>query len=102
LPWHYAPRTPLRLIGANQKSAMELRTGLLWFGATQPPEGYAQVENLSPQGDLREAATNLFATLHRLDAAGLARIDAAVLPETGLGRAVNERLSKAAAAPVDR
>jgi L-threonylcarbamoyladenylate synthase len=99
LPWHYAPRTPLYLT-PQPRNAPEGDTepaGLLWFGAAKPPAGYAAVENLSPTGDLREAAANLFAALHRLDSRGLVRIDAHLVPESGLGRAINERLAKAAA-----
>jgi L-threonylcarbamoyladenylate synthase len=103
LPWHYAPRTPLRMLDENENAAHEAtargRAGLLWFGDAPAPVGYARTENLSPEGSLREAATNLFAMLHRLDAAGLEELHARGVPEHGLGRAVNERLRKAAAAP---
>ncbi len=107
LPWHYAPRTPLALPAqptgpdaTHSETTADTgaaRAGLLWFGPDIPPKGYARVENLSARGDVREAAANLFAALHRLDAAGLDRIDAFLVPETGLGLAVNERLRKAAA-----
>jgi L-threonylcarbamoyladenylate synthase len=107
LPWHYAPRAPLvlaeaRAIGPARKGANE---GLLWFGSDAVPEGYARVENLSPSGDLREAAANLFAALHRLDAPGArraARIRAARVPDEGLGRAINERLEKPAKKMMER
>jgi L-threonylcarbamoyladenylate synthase len=103
LPWHYAPRTPLRLLAPAEKSPgavrAGLRAGLLWFGPTAVPPGYVRVENLSAAGDGREAAVNLFAALHRLDAGGLDEIHAVTVSETGLGRAVNDRLRKAAAAP---
>jgi L-threonylcarbamoyladenylate synthase len=95
LPWHYAPSVPLALSDAAAVRAAEGDEGLLWFGAAEPPAGYARVENLSPSGDLREAAANLFAALHRLDASGAARIRAARVPDEGLGRAINERLEKA-------
>jgi L-threonylcarbamoyladenylate synthase len=57
----------------------------------------AAVEILSPSGDLREAAANLFACLHRLDAGRLDLIFAEAVPETGLGMAILDRLRKAAA-----
>ena len=112
LPWHYAPRTPLRLLadaGAHE-TLVKATSGLLWFGSDAPSEftegitegfteGFARTENLSAQGDLTEAAANLFAALHRLDEAGLDVIYATLVPDTGLGRAVNDRLRKAAAAP---
>jgi L-threonylcarbamoyladenylate synthase len=103
LPWHYAPRTPLRLIDPNAAPRDPARGGLLWFGPKIPPRPYAmsaRVENLSASGNLREAAANLFAALHRLDAAGLDVIHATTVPESGLGRAINERLRKAAAKKV--
>lgn len=102
LPWHYAPRTPLKLLrGEKVVSPSPSNSGLLWFGGENPPEGFARAENLSPREDLHDAAANLFAALHRLDNAGLSCIYARLLPETGLGRAVNDRLRKAAAAPLE-
>src|SRR5690606_37113889 len=71
LPWHYAPRTPLRLLdGTADNTAARGRAGLLTFGSAAEAShaGYAAVENLSPAGNLHEAAANLFAALHRLDA----------------------------------
>src|SRR5262249_35440654 len=96
LPSHYAPRTPLELLSAAP-SPPEGRIGLLWFGTETPPQGFAAVENISPRADLHEAAANLFAALHRLDEMGLKRICARPVPEAGLGRAINDRLRKAAA-----
>jgi L-threonylcarbamoyladenylate synthase len=52
---------------------------------------------LSASGDLAEAAANLFGCLHRLDAMGAERIAVAPIPERGLGRAINDRLRRAAA-----
>jgi L-threonylcarbamoyladenylate synthase len=98
LPWHYAPRTPLQLWNLETPLPRS-NTGLLWFGGENIPHGFTYVENLSLQGDLQEAAANLFTALHRLDNAGVSRIYARPLPESGLGRAINDRLRKAAAAP---
>lgn len=91
---HYAPRTPITL-DLGEARAHE-KIGLLTF---HPPAGsgaFEVVEVLSPQGDLREAAANLFAALRRLDAAGLDIIFAAPVPEHGLGRAIMDRLRRAA------
>lgn len=85
---HYAPRARLRL---NAGSAAAGET-LLGFG---PAAGAAL--NLSPSGDLAEAAANLFAHLRALDAAGAAVIAVMPIPESGLGRAINDRLRRAAA-----
>ncbi len=52
---------------------------------------------LSATGDLTEAAANLFSSLHRLDAMGADRIAVAPIPDHGLGRAINDRLRRAAA-----
>lgn len=48
------------------------------------------------RGDLEEAAANLFAMLHRLDEEA-ERIAVSPVPEAGLGRAINDRLRRAAA-----
>jgi L-threonylcarbamoyladenylate synthase len=96
LPWHYAPRTPLVLLEPSELPEANPEEGLLWFGAGAPA-GFKAMENLSPKGDLREAAARLFAALHRLDGAGLRRILARPVSHTGLGRAINDRLRKAAA-----
>lgn len=55
------------------------------------------VENLSAPGDLDEAAKNLYAALARLDRKGLDIIVADILPESGLGAAINDRLRRASA-----
>ena len=60
------------------------------------PSG-AELLNLSPTGDLVEAAANLFAMLRRLDRAGFPGIAVMPVPERGLGRAINDRLRRAAA-----
>lgn len=92
---HYAPRSDIRL----DASAPEPDEAYLAFGPT--PHGERPMLNLSETGDLREAARNLFAYLARLDAEGRARIAVAPIPMTGLGEAINDRLSRAAA-PRDR
>lgn len=88
---HYAPERPLRL------EAKEVRPGeaLLAFGPGAPQA--TLVENLSPSGDLEEAAANLFAMLHRLDRPEVGAIAVMPIPERGLGRAINDRLRRAAA-----
>jgi L-threonylcarbamoyladenylate synthase len=89
---HYAPALPLRM------DAIDARPGeaLLAFGATVP-QGFAAMLNLSPKGDLIEAAANLFAMLRRLDRPDFAGIAMMPIPEHGLGRAINDRLRRAAA-----
>jgi L-threonylcarbamoyladenylate synthase len=86
---HYAPRLPLRL------DAREVRPdeALLGFGPDPPAAAIAL--NLSPTGDLGEAAANLFAMLHELDRSGAAAIAVSPIPEEGLGEAINDRLRRA-------
>ncbi len=84
---HYAPTAALRL-NAKTKRAGELKLG---FG----PDDEADL-NLSPSGDLVEAAANLFHHLHELDAKGTP-IAVAPIPAKGLGLAINDRLTRAAA-----
>jgi L-threonylcarbamoyladenylate synthase len=95
-PRHYAPRTPLVLCDNSAPAPAAGRTGLLTVTPAEAGERFATVEVLSHRGDLNEAATHLFAALHRLDAMGLERIVAVPAPETGLGRAINDRLRRAA------
>jgi L-threonylcarbamoyladenylate synthase len=89
---HYAPRAGLRMNVALPHSD----EGWLTFGAA-PTGAAAHQINLSPRGNLLEAAANLFAAMRRLDATGVARIAVMPIPETGLGEAINDRLRRAAA-----
>ncbi len=84
---HYAPNARVRL---NATSAREGEV-MLGFGNVDG------AMNLSPSGDLKEAAANLFAMLHALDATGAAAIAVAPIPDIGLGAAINDRLNRAAA-----
>lgn len=94
---HYAPHTLLRLDSLSPAMTSGKRLG--WIGLGQPADRsrYAVIESLGDPGDVRTAATRLFAALHRLDDQRLDGIEAASVPETGLGRAINDRLRKAAA-----
>ena len=93
---HYAPRTPLRLLepGRMPPPAPGRTRGWLCFSAVPEVEG--PVEVLSTEGDPEAAATRLFACLRRLDAAEVDEIIAWRVPNHGLGRAINDRLSRAA------
>ncbi len=91
---HYAPAARLRL------NADEVRPGeaLLAFGP-ELPAGATQavaIVNLSPSGDMTEAAANFFAGLRDLDRQATA-IAVAPIPQEGLGEAINDRLRHAAA-----
>jgi len=90
---HYAPDLPVRL-EATEAGPGE---GYLTFGPDQFFRGGAERLNLSPAGDLHEAAANLFAMLRRLDRPDLTGIAVMPIPEKGLGAAINDRLRRAAA-----
>ena len=89
---HYAPRARVRL----EATCVEPGEALLAFGGNPlPTQGL--VVNLSPKGDLREAATRFFAALRQLDDSGCAGIAVMPIPGEGLGEAINDRLRRAAA-----
>lgn len=85
---HYAPNAAMRL-DATEARANET---LLGFAGTP-----GAALDLSPSGDLREAARNLFSFLKKLDAEGASTIAVAPIPMAGLGEAINDRLARAAA-----
>lgn len=101
---HYAPKTPLRLRAVDVKKG----EALLAFGSMRfmgvEGGGHARdlpanmLLNLSEQGDLGEAAANLFSMLHQLDAGGFSGIAVMDIPAIGLGLAINDRLKRAAGA----
>ncbi|QDT56738.1 Threonylcarbamoyl-AMP synthase [Caulifigura coniformis] len=93
---HYSTRTPLRLWRPEDPVPMG-RIGLLTWCAPAGDTRFAKVVDLSPEGDLACAAAALFGAMRSLDAAGLDVILATRFPETGLGRAINDRLRRAAA-----
>lgn len=89
---HYAPRARVRL-NATKVSPGE---ALLAFGPDLP-QAAGPVINLSPTGDLMEAAAKLFAALRALDETDAGTIAVMPIPEEGLGEAINDRLRRAAA-----
>ncbi len=97
---HYAPRIPLLWGNLEELLAAHAheQPAVLAFRQKIPHLPAQRQEILSPSGDLAEAARNLFAAMRRLDACGARLILAERLPEQGLGRAINDRLRRAAAA----
>jgi L-threonylcarbamoyladenylate synthase len=97
---HYSPLCdlivtyePLFMLSAVQ----EKKVGIVWFHEVKIESKKVQVNRvLSPSGDLREAARNLFKTLHELEQMGLDLIIVERLPDQGLGRTINDRLERAA------
>jgi L-threonylcarbamoyladenylate synthase len=92
---HYAPVAAVRLNAADVVEG----EALLAFGPERAKHAgrAAAMLNLSPSGDLREAAANLFAHLQTLDRSGATTIAAEPIPADGLGEAINDRLARAAA-----
>jgi L-threonylcarbamoyladenylate synthase len=86
---HYAPNAPVRL-NATEPGPGE---AFLAFGAAGLGD---RTWNLSPTGDLAEAAANLFAHLRAADRSGASAIAVAAIPREGLGEAINDRLRRAA------
>lgn len=87
---HYAPNALMRLDA-------EPVAGEAYLAFGRVAEFAGVTRNLSPGGDLHEAARNLFSMLHELDAAGASTIAVSPIPEWGLGEAINDRLQRAAA-----
>lgn len=96
---HYAPRVPLKLgrIDELLKANKASRVGVLTFKKAISEVAVDRQIQLSPAGDLQEAARRFFAALRELDAMDVDLILAEPLPEQGLGRAINDRLRRAAA-----
>jgi L-threonylcarbamoyladenylate synthase len=104
---HYAPRKRLRLHTAEamRRLAFSAADAYLFFDRPSfeafaehnglAGAGSANIFILSERGSLAEAAASLFDTLHRIDASPAVRIHAALVPERGLGAAINDRLSRA-------
>jgi L-threonylcarbamoyladenylate synthase len=91
---HYAPRTPVRFNAVR----IEAGEALLAFGPDPVPgtDSARAVMNLSPRGDVAEAAANLFGYLRALDTKGAHTIAVMPVPHHGLGEAINDRLRRAA------
>lgn len=89
---HYAPSARLRL----DALAPHEGEAFLAFGSATL-DGTSRQINLSPKGDLTEAAANLFAMLRQLDQTGAPSIAVMPIPDQGLGLAINDRLHRAAA-----
>ena len=97
LKHHYAPRKPLKLLAEADALPHSPGAGWLAFGRMGAVDADV-VENLSPTGDLREAAANFFRALRSLDDdPRVEKIYASRVPDHGLGLAINERLERASA-----
>ena len=92
---HYAPNASMRL----EAQSVEPQEALLAFGPVRIKGADKAVvaQNLSPSGDLIEAAANLFSMMRLLDQSGARNIVVEPVPSTGIGAAINDRLARAAA-----
>jgi L-threonylcarbamoyladenylate synthase len=96
LPYHYAPLTPLVIVDGPEEIETE-RSAFLSFTRPSVPVKSRHIKVLSPSGDMREAASHFFSYLIELDREATEAIYAQKIPETGLGKAMMDRLRKAAA-----
>ena len=92
---HYAPRK--KLLFDKLESNLTGKTGVIAFNKYIPGIDEANQILLSPKGDIREAAKNLFSAMRQLDASDVEVIVAVKFPESGIGRAINDRLKRASA-----
>ena len=92
---HYAPDAGVRL----NIAAVEPGDALITFAGQSPPgaDQARLVIDLSPDGDLRQAAAHLFSALRQADQSGARMISVCPIPDHGLGAAINDRLIRAAA-----
>jgi L-threonylcarbamoyladenylate synthase len=95
LPYHYAPHKPLRIVSFPGEVKIA-NSSLLAFKKTEKTPLSKYVKYLSQRGDMREAAANFFSYLIELDREDVDIIYAEKIPEVGLGKAMMERLKKAA------
>lgn len=95
---HYAPQKPLFLMDTSEAKSLvkESDVAYLFFEKTVKQPSPPNVFYLSKKGDYKEAAQRLFGYLRQLDAGSWREIRAELLPERDLGRAINDRLRRAA------
>jgi L-threonylcarbamoyladenylate synthase len=106
---HYAPRTPLSVHSRDGMIALPYEAGEArlffdaasrdaWLGTVRPTIQEGRTPVLSETGNLAEAAARLFEALHELDGMGASHIRAELVPDRGLGPAINDRLLRASCA----
>ena len=96
LPFHYSPEIPIRFFDENiEKEIGEKKVGALLLKKSHTVFQFDKIIYLSRNGDLQEAAANLFAALHELETSDLDLIYVEPVPEKGLGIAIMDRLKKA-------
>lgn len=96
LPSHYAPKQPLHLKQLHEPWPEQGEAQLAFSGKADASSKAERRITLSQSGDLTEAAAHLFEALHALEKTSATTIVAELAPEEGLGRAINDRLRRAA------
>ena len=94
---HYAPDKPVRLLASGSMINDAQSSGLLCWGRNQRPEPFSVVRSLSEERDLTEAAARLFSLLREFERLPVAAIYVEPVPEVGVGKAIMNRLRRAAA-----
>lgn len=95
---HYAPKTKTILVEDIEKELSlhtDKRIGVIVFKTIIDKTNINYTEILSEKGDLKQAMSNLYAAMHRLDKLKLDLIIAQKFPEEGLGKSINDRLERA-------
>ncbi|WP_338359773.1 L-threonylcarbamoyladenylate synthase [Yeosuana marina] len=95
---HYAPKTKTYLVNDVEnfvKNYQNKKVGILRFSEDIHSINVVHVEILSKTGDLKEAASRLYNSLHKLDNLNLDMIVAEIVPDFGLGKSINDRLERA-------
>jgi L-threonylcarbamoyladenylate synthase len=95
---HYAPKIPLVIGNISDLLNLreELSISILSFNKTYNHPKIIKAIDLSPSGDVHEAARNLFTAMHELEDSGADIILTELLPNVGIGMAINDRLTRAA------
>jgi L-threonylcarbamoyladenylate synthase len=93
---HYAPNKPLRLLAPGVRVEDSEHSGLLCWGKNKRSEPFGAIRSLSEDCDLAEAAARLFSLLRELEQLKLERIYVEPVPEIGVGKAIMNRLRRAA------
>ena len=94
---HYSPDRPVRLIKKGEVPADSVEAGLLTWGSSPQRSQFRAAFSLSESGDLLEAASRLFSLLRAMDREPVTVIYVEKVPEIGIGKAIMNRLYRAAA-----
>lgn len=96
LPYHYAPKIPLRFIDSmNHAELKDKKVGALFLTSNEYDFSFSSVKILSPTGNMQEAAANLFSFLHEFETENLDLILCEKIKRKGLGKAIMDRLTRA-------